>query len=53
MKKDDSLCSGARPVAGDAVRRGPKEIKSQTRTIHTVYSISYNPHFQKQKKKDQ
>ena len=35
----------------DALRRGPKEIKFQRRTIlktiNTLYSILYNPHFQK------
>ena len=34
----------------DAVRRGPKESKSETRTIletsNKLYSIQYNPHFQ-------
>ena len=62
MKQDESQgclkpCYVPAPLYGvclgkvDAVRRGPKEIKSQTRTIletiNTQYSISYNPHFLK------
>ena len=41
------LCLGQ----ADVVRRGPKEIKSQTKSIlvttYTLYSIKHNPHFRK------
>ena len=54
------LCSGGMPdgpclAKVDAVRSGPKEIKFPKRTIlvniNTLYSISYNAFFEKNKTK--